>query len=221
MIENKEVHESYGMVGFSRTTCRPGVNLFGSAIKHANIITLRIKRATKERSLHEDRYYGGESLIEVAMSQNQFAEAITAMNVGDGVPCTIQRIGRTGIEDCPEETVRQVFEQEFKEHCTEITEAAVGLISKAERMLEQKTVRKSELKELIVVLRRLSTELNSNLPFVNSQFNEAMDKIVTDGKSTVEAYILHRLTELGSKALGKEINDSDELPAITVQGTLG
>lgn len=218
---SSETHESYGMVGFSRTSCRPGVNLFGSAIKHANIITLRIKQAKKERSLNEDRYYGGESLIEVAMSQNQFAEAITAMNVGDGVPCTIRRIGKTGVADCPEETVRQVFEQEFKQHCAEIVEAAAGLVSKAGKILEQKTVKKSELKELISVLRKLSIELNCNLPFVGSQFNDAMDKIVTDGKNTVEAYILHRLTELGTKALSKEIDDSNELPAITFQSTLG
>jgi len=113
MERTQEKHESYGLVGFSRTTHGgggDGANLFGCSIKHNHTIVLKIKRATKERSLHDDRYYGGETLIEVEMSPNQFAEAITSMNIGDGMPCTIRYVGRQRMAECPEETMRQVFE---------------------------------------------------------------------------------------------------------------
>jgi len=77
-----ESHPSYGMVSFNRQQQTPPANLFGSSIKHQTLISLTIRRGTKERDLSRDWYFGGEELIEVLLSPNQFAEAITHMNMG-------------------------------------------------------------------------------------------------------------------------------------------
>ena len=135
------------------------------------------------------------------MSPNQFAEAITTLNVGDGVPCTIRRIGKAGVADCPEETMRQVFEDEFKHSCVKASNAACGLIERAQELLGQKTIKASERKELLDVLFRLKQDLKSNLPFIETQFNEAMDDVVADAKGEVEAFFTHRVTDLGLQAL--------------------
>lgn len=40
MFDNEaEKHEFYGVVGFSRVTTTPPINLFGSSIKHGNYIS--------------------------------------------------------------------------------------------------------------------------------------------------------------------------------------
>ncbi|MFA5766867.1 MAG: hypothetical protein WC919_03010 [Candidatus Paceibacterota bacterium] len=204
MDSTREEHESFGLVGFSRIShggAVGGTNLFGSAICHHHTIALRIKKATKERRLHDDRYYGGETIIEVEMSPNQFSEAITTMNVGDGVPCTIRRIGKKGMADCPEETMRQVFEEEFKQACVKTSDMACELVKQAQAILNQKTIKVSERKELLEVLRRIQQNLQSNLPFIGTQFNEAMDDVVADAKGAVEAFFTHRINDLGIQAI--------------------
>jgi hypothetical protein len=216
--KTQEEHESFGMLGFSRTSNSPGLNLFGSSVKHRNTVVMTVKRATKLRDLNYDHYFGGETLIEIELSPMQFAEAITTLNVGDGIPCTIRRINNHGVEDCPEETVRQRFEDEFADTCKESTKAAYDLVEEARNLLDQKTIRKSDCKNLIEVLQRLATNLSSNLPFVQSQFNESMDKVTTDAKTSVEAFFLHRINEIGVKSLqeGKSLLENNA-PVIQIE----
>jgi uncharacterized protein with von Willebrand factor type A (vWA) domain len=216
--EIRETHESFGMIGFSRgTRGGAGTNLFGSSIRHPHTITCRIKRAMKERSLNRDAYYGRDTLIEVEMSPMQFADAITALNVGDGVPCTIRYLERTAMEECPEETMRQQFEQEFKDSCHKATEAAGTLVERAQELLGQKTLKVADRKELLEVLRKIQMDLESNLPFIGEQFNRAVDKVITDARSSVEAFFLQRTNELGIKCLqgGEPLTPT---PAIEVEG---
>ncbi len=219
MMESEEKHPSYGMVGFSRIThggAKGGTNLFGSSLSHHHTIALRIKRASKKRSLSEDRYYGEETVVEVEMSPAQFAEAITTLNVGDGVPCTIRRIGRQGVENCPETSMRQLFEAEFEHACVSTSDVAFDLIKKAEALLSQKTVKMSDRKELVELLRKISLNLKSNLPFIGTQFNEAMDKVVADAKGSFEAAIATRISDLGIKAFS-ELGSTEEVPAIQIE----
>lgn len=111
--EIKESHESFGMLGFYRSSVT-SANLFGSSIKHQHTIRMTLKKAEKGRSLNRDWYSGRGEIVEVEMSQNQFAEMITSMNVGDGVPVTIRRLNGKTMEPCPEENRRQEFEKEFE-----------------------------------------------------------------------------------------------------------
>ena len=220
MDGTREQHESYGMIGFSRVShggAGGGTNLFASAIEHHHTIMMRIKRATKERSLHEDRYYGGETIIEIEMSPMQFAEAITTLNVGDGIPCTIRRLGRTGVEDCPEETLRQAFVEEFAESCAETTKDAADLVERARELLGSKALKKAEREELLDVLQRIAINIKSNLPFIGKQFNEAVDKLTTDAKTSVEAFFLHRLNEFGLQALQSDLTKN--APVIQIEHT--
>lgn len=62
-----------------------------------HIIRLTISNGFMEREDSQDRYYVKTSrkkcIVEVDMSYTQFAEAITSLNMGDGVPVTITNIG--------------------------------------------------------------------------------------------------------------------------------
>jgi len=48
----------------------------------------------------------------------------------------------------------------------------------------------------------------ANMPFVQTQFNEAMDKTVTEAKAEVEAFVSHKVTSLGLASL-KELGMKD------------
>ena len=88
-------HPAFGMIGFSRVSGRENT-LFGSSIKHNDRIVMQLKHGTQDRHLHEDCYYGHGLITEVEMSYSQFAECISTLNVGDGVPCTIRFTEKDG-----------------------------------------------------------------------------------------------------------------------------
>ena len=106
----KKQHPSYGMIQLSRSSIGgTGTALFGSSIMHNDVIRLTISNGFMEREDSQDRYYVKTSrkncIVEVDMSYTQFAEAITSLNMGDGVPVTITNIGGQPVPRCPYEAM--------------------------------------------------------------------------------------------------------------------
>src|SRR5208337_4240325 len=103
-MKREDYHDpSYAMVSFSRISAGgEGLSLFGSSIKHHSAITLSIKQArlSRDTDLSHDWYFAENRfpLIEVTLSPNQFAELLTSMNVGDGVPATLTLYNGQGYE---------------------------------------------------------------------------------------------------------------------------
>jgi len=204
-------HESYALIGFSRQSSNINHSLFGSSIKHSNTISLKIKRAEKRRDLNRDWYHANEQLIEVEMSQTQFAEAITSMNIGDGQPCTLRYIGINKMEDPPDESKRLEFEKEFDKKAKLVGENAQTLAADLRMHLINKGTRK-ELKEISVRLNNIVMQLQQNMPFIQSSFNEAMDKTVTEAKGEVEAFVQNRITSLGIEGLKNQLPQIESSP---------
>jgi len=206
MEEQEKKHESYGMVGLSRVTCRPSVNLFGSSIKHGNTIRLRIKTGVVARDLNRDWYRGQKGLIEIELSPTQYAEMITSLNIGDGVPCTIRYIGNKSIDNPPETKQRQMFEEEFRKDVHKIKEKCQKDVTEISKVLLKKggitVYERKKINDMIVMLMQ---DVNSNLPFVQRSFNKSIDKTVLEAKGEVEAFVMNKVTSLGIKGLEKEM----------------
>lgn len=88
-INKRKTHPAYGMLSFSRRTGGKQ-SLFGSSIEHKDVIAMTLRHGEVDRQLNRDWYHGTEVIAEVEMSYAQFAEAITSMNIGTGVPVTIR-----------------------------------------------------------------------------------------------------------------------------------
>lgn len=89
-------HPAFGIINFTRTNGGDPW-LFGSAIENENKICLRISRGIEERTLSHDFRYAKQRIVEVEMSYSQFAECISSMNRGEGVPCTITYTENNGL----------------------------------------------------------------------------------------------------------------------------
>ena len=141
--QEPETHESYGMVQFSRMSCSPASPLFGSSVRHSNLICLRINKARKYRDFQQDRYMSDGTVCEVWMSPTQFAEAITAFNVGDGVPATLRMVQgdefdsekRQYREPSPEVNFRKQVNEELNEELSELSDRIESLASNAKEIL--------------------------------------------------------------------------------------
>ncbi|MEE8368276.1 MAG: hypothetical protein V3S30_08155, partial [Thermoanaerobaculia bacterium] len=90
----KEAHESYGTVHVSR--CSGRAQLFDVSSPQQHFIALSIKEAVRYRSLSNDQIYSKRQLIEVWMSETQFARMLSSIGMGGGVPCTLHHVAGDG-----------------------------------------------------------------------------------------------------------------------------
>lgn len=201
-----EDHPSFGMVGVCRT--QGHTRLFGSPLTHHNnYVTLRIKRAQRCKSGHGyDFYFGRQDLIEVAMSEAQFASMITSWNSGDGVPCTIGWLpGEGTMPTWPNEDQVSDMErvrEEFSDRIAEVQKKFEVSQRLVETILEKKTALTKAEKESVrfglVALQRL---LEDTGPFMAGQFVEATEKTVQKAMTEIDAFASKVIRQTGLDAL--------------------
>ncbi len=204
----REKHPSYGLMGFSRINSN-GTRFFGSELEQGNYIQMRLYQAEVEHTLTQDYFYsdGRIPLAEVRMSTGQFAEMITSMNTGDGIPCTIEMINRMPIADLPsienrKEFVHRKFEDRMKAFAKTIRETQL----KAKDLVKKKTLSKEDVRQLSIHLDWLTTEVTSNIPYFAKCFQETMDEVVLEAKLEVENAIQHKINVMGVAAIKSEMN---------------
>lgn len=208
----KTSHPSYGTLAFSRRT-GGATPLFGSSIEHRDTIAMTLYHADITRGLHRDSIYGGRAIAEVEMSYSQFAEAITSMNMGSGVPVTIRWTEKDGkIPPCDFVSKREQFTDEFKEKRKKATEDAHQLIKDVTELFSQKkTLTKADKDAILNKLHHLNMDIGCNMDFIADQFNEQMDKTVMEAKGEIEAFMQNKVNSIASAAL---VEHRDELLAL-------
>lgn len=197
-----ERHPAFGMISLCRTTCSPTSVLFGSAVKHGNYISLTIKEAERHASNSHDFYFGRKELIRVIISGTQLGDMLTSMNAGDGVPCTIQRFngeGRPPIEEFF--TVQDEAQAQMAQQLDQLFEKSKVLLDKARGIVEKGSPKKAEKEELLSLLTQLNHGIGSNLRFAGKCFDEKVEKMMTQAKGEVEAFISNRIHSAGLDAL--------------------
>ena len=187
--ENKQ-SDCFGLIGFGRVNSSKAQSLVGSSIKHSNLISLTISTASKQRTFCTDHFFADKSIVEIYMSQSQFAECITSMNMGSGVPCTLKVVNGRRMSDCEETSERQRLRDDFdnqiksvNKNAKALTEVISGLVGKLNKR-DQEAIKSA--------IRNLNQDIESNLPFVRTCFDESIDKSVKEAKAEVEAFVQNR-----------------------------
>lgn len=208
LFETKDKHDSYGMLQFNRSS-GGAKSLFGSFIQHRDTITMYLREGEVSRELNMDFYFGGDRIIECEMSYSQFAEAITSMNMGTGVPVTIKYIkGKGHIEECPFVDKKKQYEEEFKNNLDETNKQVNDLLESVRQMFEEKkSFTKKDKEEILEKLNHLSMEMNGNREFIYKQFNEQMDKTTLEAKGEIEAFMQNKINSVASAALVEHRDD--------------
>ena len=138
------------------------------------------------------------------MSQSQFAQAITSLNMGAGVPVTLRQINGEYIEPCPFVDKREQFSNEFREDMNELTKKIKETTKAVEDLIQNKrTFTKADKEQILSTLHSVSQQLSSNYPYMFSMFNEQMDKTVTEAKAEIESHLQARMEDVALKAMGK------------------
>lgn len=208
LFEKNEEHPSYGMIEIHRQSSNKGVNLFGSTIKHKETISIKISKAVKNRDLNRTWFFPRNTVVEIIMSPVQFSEAITSFNTS-GVPVTLKFIQGVGqIESCPEEKIREVFENEIHKSIAKVSKKLDGLLKTALELKKQKGgLKAGEKNDLCTRIEMMHQELVSNLPYVFRQFNEQMESSVSEAVAEIDAFITRLVYSLGIEALENELKN--------------
>lgn len=206
-IESRERHPAFGMAVFSRASiggARGGkYRLFGSSIDSLNVIELTISTAEVYHRLGSDHFMGDKEVIRVEMTEHQFAQLLTTMNQGDGVPVTIRHIQGKRTPPLPE----------MKVEAAKITDKFRDDIAKWKKQLETTTVEieailskkgalnQEEKKRVNELTSSLVTEIQSHTTFLLDQFDESVTGVIGQAKAEVEGFINAAVQRTGLQAL--------------------
>lgn len=204
MIKEEEIiqHPAFGQVSFTRVQTNRKTPFYGSELSVDHYIELRVHTSELLRNLTDDRYHAKERILELRLTPNQFSELITSMNIGDGVPCTLEKYNGNRIQDIEFAESRKDFtHRQFQERMKQFANKLSENRNIAKRLIAKKTLSKEDQKALEWQIDWIIQETSSNIPFFAECFQEQMDKVVLEAKSEVEAAILHKITTLGLEAL--------------------
>lgn len=214
MTEKRDKHPSYAMIGVSR--CFGGAaageshRFFGSPLKHHDhFISITVCEAEREHSLSADHYFAGKEILDLKMTASQFADMITSMNIGDGVPCTLIRVMG---ELKPEPPHEEPFEVErvqagYEANIKGLVDEAAAMEREVEDILARPTLRKADRKRVKEILGKYKRHLTDSAPFALKQFREASSRVADVAKREVYEYVSAVARETGIGRLKERADD--------------
>lgn len=203
-----ERHESYGVVQVSRVSGHAA--LFGSPFRHMHYMKLSIGRSSRQRNLGRDWHFGsirGE-LIEINMSEAQWARMVSSAGLGGGTPCTLNYVGGQKQQECPEQQEVERFHADIDKSTEKALEFMTDAIAKLKALADDKSPTKEKRKAALDAVESAQKKLTDSAPWVAKQLRERMDTIVQEGKTEIEAFAHNTLIEGGiaklAESLGKD-----------------
>jgi len=175
--------------------------MFRSDSKHATRISLRVKRAKLLRTLSNDRHHPGEEIVELHFTELQWAQLLSSIGEGVGIPCTLQQVGRETMPDCPGRDIYGLLKDETKAASDRALGSVKAISKRLEELSAEKRVTKAMLAELSAMARNAIMEARENLPFVASMVEEAAEQTKVDAQAQVTGFIQHKIDQLGLEGI--------------------
>jgi len=211
-------HPAFGVIAIHRVTSTPGIHLFDSAFQHGQYISLKISRASVDRHLNNHWIHNEAQLIEVNLSEAQFATMITSLNLGVGSPCTIDWFNGEDQGRCPPDDTKETFSMEVSESTTEIGDQASQVEAELDNLLEKQRMTKADKEGIRRKMAKLTQNIKHNLPFIQDQFAESMERTTEQAKAEVAAHMLRVKGALIGGASDQEVDQllgfADDSPAL-------
>ena len=190
-----EVHPAFALVGAYRGSSHPGAVLFDSDILHNTTIRIRISAAARKRDLHHDWISGKDELIEVELSEAQWASFVSSMNVGDGVPCTLRHVNHVPVAELPHDP-RLAYSMEETRQAARAAFEGIQAAMAAYDALDAKAPAK-ERKEALSTLRAVIRNAVPNVDYAGKTLVEHAENVVTKARADIEAFVVAKAQQLG------------------------
>lgn len=179
-----------------------GATLFDSEHTHRNFIALRISSAYRNRDLSHDWIHSDKELIEVYMSESQWAHLISSLNYSDGAPATLQHVLHQRVDQPPAPEARtDKFGSELRKRFEK------GL-AELDAFMEAQGLSKAKRAHLSAVRR----ELEANGAYVVKCFEEHMEGRRDKAKTEIEAEMRAAMQRVAEAALRNALTEARSGP---------
>src|ERR1700754_2435376 len=177
-------HPAFGQIAVHHVS--GSSNLYGSDFEHHHFVQITICGSELRRDLNHDWHFEREQIIEIAMSEVQYAAMVGSPNRA-GVPCTITQRDRNMIPGLPGRDTTHIYSTEVQEKIANTLRSLKD--QRAEMLAATNKLSKAAQARVTSALDNAIMEIESNLPFVVKSFNEHVESSIEKGKVEVEAYI--------------------------------
>lgn len=207
--KDRTVYEdpAFVTVGFYRQTHgSEGTSLFGSDVRHQHTIAMRVSEAKsiRDRHLSRDWVHPGNCMLEVVFSPIQFAELLTNMNIGEGIPATLSYHDGQDYAMPKMETQAQAFKKEIAQDVQSVYAGIQGAYKRAEALLSSpKPLTRPEKDELLGAIEKVDRLFSDHLPFIVDQFSRSLAKMVGEAKADVDAFVERTILKTGIEEIRK------------------
>ena len=195
-------HPSYGQVTISRCTSNVGHVLYGSLLRHDAFLSFRLHRSEIYRENGIERHFPREIMAEFLMSEAQFAQMITTLNIGSGVPVTISHFDNKRIDAPPARNERVEVDKDLKKASQDAVTSAEKVLTEMGQMISSGKINKTTLKRLQNELENAIRQMASSASFLKGVFDESIEKAVTAAKADFDNYVRLQLQQAGLQQLG-------------------
>lgn len=194
-------HPAFAQISASR--CQGGgFSLYGSDFQHDATIEIRICHSELHRDLRRDWHFQEKEIVSVRLSEAQWATFVSSMNVGSGIPCTLDHIQGERIPGLTYRMERDVVQKELQEKL----EAVSQHLRDGMAAVKENLVGLSKVKQAAVLehMNQAYRAVSDSLPFAAKCFQEHMEDTVEKAKIEIEAHVLNRIQSAGLKVLTGE-----------------
>lgn len=198
-------HPCFGLARFSRICGYSGF-MFGSDVQSENFIELTINHAERVQGDYKVHYYDyGKPIVRLKMTQTQFAELLTNMNIGNGVPVTLEAVNGERIEQFDLNEAKNHLDElkeDFKERSKETLNSLIESRNELKKIIDKKNLSKKDQEKALWLLDKYIQEIRSNMPFFIKLYKEETSDIVQRAKTELDGMIQSCVIRAGVKALG-------------------
>ncbi|KVR21694.1 hypothetical protein WK13_34720 [Burkholderia ubonensis] len=192
----RTTHPAFGQISVSRVT--GGRVLYGSDFQHQNFVRITISTSSLRRDLSNDWPFAEKELIEVDMSEAQWATFVSSFNIGSGVQCTLARVNNQDVPQLPDPPSRT---EQFAGEATKTMKRSMEALRELELAVMETNLSNKAKQELLGKVQTAMRNVAPNVEFVANQFGEFMEHTVEKAKVEVNAYVMQAVHQVGLAAI--------------------
>jgi len=182
-----ESHPAFAKISAARVQ-GSGRVLFDSDVLHQHTVVIRIDTAERKRELHRDWIHERKRVVELELSEAQWASFVSSMNSG-GTPATLRWTRQDG------EVPQLPFQPSLQASMDEVRDAASRIFANVQAALaayeEHKTA--ANLRALHAAI----TNADGNVAFAASSLKEHVENVTAKARADIEAFVTAKATQLG------------------------
>jgi hypothetical protein len=184
-IERRLTHPAYALIRATRVTGHCA--LYGTDFIHNNLVKIAIARSALHRSVSHDWPAPGAELVEVAMSEAQWARLISSTGGMDvETQCTLVKLGADTVSGLPPPESRV---DEFAREMRRTQSRAIRTLSELRASIEGLGLSKRQTAQLLAKVEEARNRVSTNAERIADQFGKHAEHLVEEVKTEVSAWM--------------------------------